>query len=570
MDQTDPGTSKQYFLYYDNNNQPYYYDCDLGTSSYAKPTEGTIFDPSTRDVIEVITANSNNAANDTEEYQQSNETYTQDSNEQADNNQNTSNANQDDSDQSYSYSSENEQNQQQQQPTSVNQQPTSYEPSVPAGTQQPTPYQPSQNEADPQRHQCLEYYLAPNNGDPAFIPPELKENILTAQLVDYANQTFRHEQKKVFKKVKVDMDKITRYSPKPIETTLLNIDDKRLIKLAVRTFKIILGYSGALPIKGASETALAKELIDILNENPQLVDEVYFQLIKQTRDNPNTQIENQTWSLLLMVSTIFPSSPGAQNCIKSYLAQASHSCNSDLKSKIQFTFIRFTSRNYLAEVLKPLPSDFASTMPNDAVNSTMKFDVSIYAQIWNQSKSHGACPIPHVEYAIIKQLLLKNSENTEGIFRLPGNMRVVNEMVQQLNAGQDPLPNANVHDLASLLKLWFRSLPDPTIPLSMLDDLPKTYETKDYFGFIATLPPAHYNVLKYLIGFLQQISKAVEKTKMNSKNYAIVFAPNIIQPRMVTDPSQVSRYSDIAIEFMLNLIEKWDTSDIYPLNLEYN
>ena len=163
---------------------------------------------------------------------------------------------------------------------------------------------------------------------------------------------------------------------------------------------------------------------------------------------------------------------------------------------------------------------------------------------------------------------MKKAGNVEGIFRLPGNMRIVNEMVHELNKGKDPLSNAGVHDLASLLKLWFRDLPDPTIPVSMLGALSDTYEKKNYFEFIATLPPAHYNVLKYLIGFLQQLSTCEAQTKMNAKNYAIVFAPNIVQPKDITEPFQVSRYSDIAIEFMLTLIEKWDTSDIYPLNID--
>lgn len=576
MTETSNDQTDCFFLYYDDSHTPYYYHSQTGESTYKVPKKGKIFDPATRSLIEEITeqvsSDTNTHSNVNANTQSSEENITSQNDNYNDNNNNGNNnydivINDDD----------------------INDQGTNTKPPLKSQQSYPNSLKPSKSshgtklqldfpdevinmkeKAKDDSHstqiKVRSFYPAPNNGEAAYLPQDLKDEIHKFQIEDYAKQFFRTHHKRIFKKTKVDMNKVTQYSNKPIETSLTQSEDKKFIKNSVRCFKLILTYSGIVPSKNAN--LAATELVQILMDNPQLRDEVYFQLIKQTRGNPNHDCEKRTWDLFLIIATIFPSSRNAEVWIKSHIAQESQNKDSKCASIIQFTFIRFSSRCAIGKPLKDLPPNYVTLFPQAPEKSTMTFGVSIYEQIWNQRKAHGSCPIPYVEYEIIKQLNLKKAGNVEGIFRLPGNMRIVNEMVNELNRGKDPLDKANVHDLASLLKLWFRDLSDPTIPVSMLGALSDTYEKKTYFEFIATLPPAHYNVLKYLIGFLQELSTHQEQTKMNSKNYAIVFAPNIVQPKDITEPFQVSRYSDIAIDFMLTLIEKWDTSDIYPLNLE--
>ena len=57
---------------------------------------------------------------------------------------------------------------------------------------------------------------------------------------------------------------------------------------------------------------------------------------------------------------------------------------------------------------------------------------------------------------------------------------------------------------------------------------------------------------------------------MHDNNLAIVFGPNIVQaPEYETDPAKLTALSPIANDFVLQLIQNWDTSEIYPLNPQY-
>ena len=72
-----------------------------------------------------------------------------------------------------------------------------------------------------------------------------------------------------------------------------------------------------------------------------------------------------------------------------------------------------------------------------------------------------------------------------------------------------------------------------------------------------------------MIGFLQELVKTENETKMTAKNFAIVFGPNIIQSFDINEQSMVKKFSDVSIDFMTTLIETWDTSEMYPMRREY-
>jgi hypothetical protein len=164
-----------------------------------------------------------------------------------------------------------------------------------------------------------------------------------------------------------------------------------------------------------------------------------------------------------------------------------------------------------------------------------------------------------------EQLLEKGCETVEGIFRLPGNMKTVDQLALSANQGRNPFSRANIHDLASLLKKWFRDLPDPTVPIDAVLGLRGAYEDKGYIEFIQWLPKAHTHTLMFLIGFLHRLSAAEPVTKMGPKNLAICFGPNIVKTRDNSDPDTIKLLAEIAIEFLTTLIEKWDCSEIYPM-----
>ncbi|KAH0785046.1 RhoGAP domain containing protein [Histomonas meleagridis] len=407
----------------------------------------------------------------------------------------------------------------------------------------------------------------PNSKAP-YLPSDIQENIHKFQVEEYAKQYFReHRKGKVFNRKLVSVEQITQFSKEPLEFPLIKSTNQNDEKNAVKCFKLILNYTGVIPVKGAS--VCADQLVQILTNNPSLYDEVYFQLIKQTRQNPNPDWEIKTWELFLIIATIFPSSRNSEVWIKSHLARSAMSPSKDISNLAQFTYIRFSARCAIGKPKTNLEVNYSVKIPKQVNRGYCTFSASIYEHLWFQRKEHPKFPIPIIVYRMSEAILSKGAETVTGIFRLPGNMKLVQQMVQEIDKGNDPIPNSEIYDLLSLFKLWFRDLPNPTVPVESLPYLKNAYEDRNYLDFVVQyLPVAHLNLLGYLIGFLQKLSKAEETTKMGSKNLAIVFAPNIVQPQVdLKEPQQIKEYSDIAVGFLQFLIENWDCSQYYPLKL---
>jgi Fe-S oxidoreductase len=140
-------------------------------------------------------------------------------------------------------------------------------------------------------------------------------------------------------------------------------------------------------------------------------------------------------------------------------------------------------------------------------------------------------------------------------------------MADDINRGKDPVGAADLHDIASLFKQWFRDLTDPVVPKRMLEELSEVWNTKNYAGFCDKLPRAHRAALMYLVGFLQRLTKSQAVTMMGPKNFAICFAPNLVQ--VDGEEAVVKKYTEIAIEMITTRIEEWDVSEIYPPRPEW-
>jgi len=79
-----------------------------------------------------------------------------------------------------------------------------------------------------------------------------------------------------------------------------------------------------------------------------------------------------------------------------------------------------------------------------------------------------------------------------GIFRLPGNSRRINELKKMFDDGADiDLEADDEFDVSSLLKLYFRELPEPLVPSSLFEEFRKGNSTQNN-----SLPPAKSNQYK--------------------------------------------------------------------------
>ena len=98
----------------------------------------------------------------------------------------------------------------------------------------------------------------------------------------------------------------------------------------------------------------------------------------------------------------------------------------------------------------------------------------------------------------------------------------------------------DVHTAASLLKLYFRELPEPVIPFEHFEsflNLATSFKShsnedktlKSLQSLVRQIPEENYKLLDYLTAFLHEISKHQHINKMTEKNIALIFGTNILR-----------------------------------------
>lgn len=177
-------------------------------------------------------------------------------------------------------------------------------------------------------------------------------------------------------------------------------------------------------------------------------------------------------------------------------------------------------------------------LPNIAFQTKSKeqtkvvFGVSIEEVISRPDHVSLGLEIPIVVHQTTRYLLDHKAASIEGIFRLSGNLQQVQNMKKQYDKGEEVALDG-VMEVASLLKLYFRELPDPVIPFSMYDAIIQAHKSEDSLGNICgvllQLPEANKNVLCTLLELLTYIESHSHVNQMSSSNLAIVFAPNLIR-----------------------------------------
>ncbi|XP_050320704.1 GTPase-activating protein CdGAPr isoform X1 [Bactrocera neohumeralis] len=130
----------------------------------------------------------------------------------------------------------------------------------------------------------------------------------------------------------------------------------------------------------------------------------------------------------------------------------------------------------------------------------------------------------------------------DGIYRLSG----ITSNIQKLRRAFDeeripdlgnPEMKQDIHAVSSLLKMYFRELPNPLCTYQLYDNFVEAIQEKSESNerlrlmkeTVLKLPPPHYRTLKYLAEHLNRISQHSARTSMNDKNLAIVWAPNLLR-----------------------------------------
>ncbi|KAF9343634.1 hypothetical protein BGX26_005434, partial [Mortierella sp. AD094] len=147
----------------------------------------------------------------------------------------------------------------------------------------------------------------------------------------------------------------------------------------------------------------------------------------------------------------------------------------------------------------------------------------------------GTPMVPAVLFRCAEYLEVKGIDEV-GLYRVPGSHASVQKLKKMFDSGKDlkllTMDAIDPNDIATLLKLYLRELPSPLLPAVFLEQFQSVISTDRQVchslrGILLRLPRANYVVLSFLCHHLSRIAGHSEKTKMNTSNLAVVFAPTL-------------------------------------------
>ena len=121
----------------------------------------------------------------------------------------------------------------------------------------------------------------------------------------------------------------------------------------------------------------------------------------------------------------------------------------------------------------------------------------------------------------------------EGIFRINPENGQEQEVRDQLNRGIVP-DDIDVHCLAGLIKTWFRELPSGVLDGLSPEQVLQCNTEEDYILLVKQLKPMEAALLNWAIDLMADVVEDEEFNKMNARNIAMVFAPNMTQVSLST------------------------------------
>ncbi|KAF2073710.1 hypothetical protein CYY_004969 [Polysphondylium violaceum] len=171
-----------------------------------------------------------------------------------------------------------------------------------------------------------------------------------------------------------------------------------------------------------------------------------------------------------------------------------------------------------------------------AASSTRLFGTSLIDTMTTQKRQYPDINIPlflHHGFRYIIQYGLC----IEGIFRIAGTKEKVKQLQTQLDRGEtiDYL-NSKVDpvDLADLMKIYFRELPDCLLQSDQYDHfinlltLDRLGQIQKLRELVSNLRPENKEMLKELVWFLGKIAINANLNKMHEENLGLVWGPNLL------------------------------------------
>ncbi|KAL3618777.1 Rho GTPase-activating protein 1 [Castilleja foliolosa] len=198
-----------------------------------------------------------------------------------------------------------------------------------------------------------------------------------------------------------------------------------------------------------------------------------------------------------------------------------------------------------------LPVEFEPEVPRRAPSaSATVFGVS--TESMQLSYDIRGNIIPTILLLMQRHLYCQGGLQAEGIFRITAGNSQEEFVRDQLNRGVVP-EGIDVHCLAGLIKAWFRELPRGVLDSLSPEQVMQCQSEEDSDALVRLLPPTEAALLDWAVNLMADVVQEEHLNKMNARNIAMVFAPNMTQ---MADPLTALMYAVQVMNFLKMLIEQ--------------
>ncbi|CAK6439056.1 unnamed protein product [Pipistrellus nathusii] len=413
---------------------------------------------------------------------------------------------------------------------------------------------------------------------------------------NWASKHFNKHTQGLFRR-KVSIANMLAWSSESIKKPMIVTSDRHVKKEACEIFKLIQMYMGDRRAK-ADPLHVALEIATKGWSMQGLRDELYIQLCRQTTENFRLESLARGWELMAICLAFFPPTPKFHSYLEGYIYRHMDPVNDTKVTQHMKQLLDRNSKKKSKLRKKPKPyveepdgvaiSTYAKycyhklqkaaltgakkglKKPNveeirhakNAVFSPSMFGSALPEIMSMQKERYPERQLPWVQTRLSEEVLALNGDQTEGIFRVPGDIDEVNALKLQVDQWKVPTGLEDPHVPASLLKLWYRELEEPLIPHEFYEQCIAQYESPEAaVAVVHSLPRINRLVLCYLIRFLQVFVQPanVAITKMDVSNLAMVMAPNCLRCRS-DDPRVIFENTRKEMSFLRVLIQHLDTS----------
>jgi len=236
------------------------------------------------------------------------------------------------------------------------------------------------------------------------------------------------------------------------------------------------------------------------------------------------------------------------------------------------------SRKSSAELVPPFKDKDKKTWKGKMVKQLKKIGGGSHGPMYPEGGSICVpleeCPLCETEFIpyLVKvccDIVTEKGLDIVGIYRVPGNNAAVTYLTEQVNKGVENFALEDqrwqdVNVVSSLLKSFFRKLPDPLFTVEMYSLFIEASKIElaarrmdQLRKLVRELPEIHLETLKYLTSHLCQVAEHSTVNKMEVRNLAIVFGPTLVR---TTDDNMVSMVTDMSQQCRIieSILSNWE------------